>query len=97
MKKDGSINLKFIKSSINALSKKLIKSKTKPIIIIKSTVVPNTSEHFIRPLLKLNGLKESKHFEILSNPEFLREGLRFTFESTRIRASFNSEDILFPF
>ncbi len=97
MKKYDSINLKFIKSSINKLGKKLIKSKIKPIIIIKSTVVPNTSEHFIRPLLKLNGLKESKHFELLSNPEFLREGLRFTFESTRIKSSLNSGDILFPF
>lgn len=74
MKKDGSINLKFIKASIKELGKKLLESKTKPIIVIKSTVIPNTSEQFICPLLNSQGLKESKHFELLNNPEFLREG-----------------------
>lgn len=80
MKNNGSINLKYIKSSILELGEKLSKSKSKPIIVIKSTVVPNTSEDLVKPLLESLELKESKNFELLSNPEFLREG--FAIEDT---------------
>ena len=73
LNKLNEINLKFIKSVIGSISKKLKSNKTKPTIIIKSTVVPGTL-NFIKKLLEKYKNKEGIDFELLSNPEFLREG-----------------------
>jgi UDPglucose 6-dehydrogenase len=73
LNKLNEINLEFIKSVISSISKKLKSSKTKPTIIIKSTVVPGTL-NFIKKLFEKHKNKEGIDFELLSNPEFLREG-----------------------
>ena len=73
LNKLNEINLEFMKSVISSISKKLKSNKTKPTIIIKSTVVPGTL-NFIKKLLEKNKNKEGIDFELLSNPEFLREG-----------------------
>ena len=73
LNKLNEINLEFIKSVISSISKKLKYNKTKPTIIVKSTVVPGTL-NFIKKLLEKYKNKEGIDFELLSNPEFLREG-----------------------
>nr|AIF20308.1 UDP-glucose 6-dehydrogenase (UGDH, ugd) [uncultured marine thaumarchaeote KM3_89_C12] len=73
LNKLNEINLEFIKSVISSISKKLKYNKTKPTIIVKSTVVPGTL-NFIKKLLEKHKNKEGTDFELLSNPEFLREG-----------------------
>jgi UDPglucose 6-dehydrogenase len=73
LNKLNEINLEFIKSVIGSISKKLKSNKTKPTIIIKSTVIPGTL-NFIKKLLEKYKNKEGVDFELLSNPEFLREG-----------------------
>jgi len=73
LNKLNEINLEFIKSVIHSISKKLKYNKTKPTIIVKSTVVPGTL-NFIKKLLEKYKNKEGIDFELLSNPEFLREG-----------------------
>ena len=73
LNKLNEINLEFIKSVISSISKKLKSNKTKPTIIIKSTVVPGTL-NFIKKSLEKYKNKEGIDFELLSNPEFLREG-----------------------
>jgi len=73
LNKLNEINLEFIKSVISSISKKLKYNKTKPTIIVKSTVVPGTL-NFIKKLLEKHKNKEGIDFELLSNPEFLREG-----------------------
>ncbi len=46
----------------------------KPIIIIKSTVVPGTMKNLILPILeKKSNKKAGKDFGLISNPEFLQE------------------------
>ena len=59
MNKDGSCNIEIVRE---VLSK--INNTTKSIIVIKSTVVPGTTEKFN---------KEFKNLEIIFNPEFLTE------------------------
>lgn len=64
MKKDGSCNTSIVEDVISNLDKKACKHNAKPIIIIKSTIPPGTTE-------KLN--KEYNHIQCVFNPEFLRE------------------------
>ena len=72
---NGEINLKFIKNVIVEIGKNLKKTKNKPLIIVKSTVIPETSETVLLPLLeKFSQKSNGKGFGFLTNPEFLREG-----------------------
>mgnify|MGYP006110885161 CR=1 FL=1 len=72
---NGEINLKFIKNVIIEIGKNLKKIKNKPLIIIKSTVIPETSETILLPLLeKFSQKTNGKGFGFITNPEFLREG-----------------------
>jgi UDPglucose 6-dehydrogenase len=71
---DGKINLKNIELVIKEISLSLSKSKNIPIIVIKSTVIPKTSET-IRKILERNSKKkEGEGFGLVVNPEFLSEG-----------------------
>ena len=71
---NGSINLSIIKKAISTIGENLQKSKKKPIIFIKSTIIPGTIKKVILPILekKLNK-KNGKGFGLISNPEFLQE------------------------
>lgn len=73
-KKDGSIDLTMIKSVSAKIGTLLAKTKNKPAIIIKSTVVPETTIKVILPLLENKSKKKvGKDFGLITNPEFLRE------------------------
>lgn len=73
--KTGFIDLKMLKSAIKQIGNALKNTKNKPIIIIKSTVIPGTTENIVKPILEKNSHKSSdKGFSVLTNPEFLREG-----------------------
>ena len=73
-RKDGSIDLTMIKKVAKEIGKSLVKTKNIPIIIIKSTVVPETTIKTILPILeKESGKKVGKGFGLITNPEFLRE------------------------
>ena len=68
------MKLDFVKCVVNSISKNLKNLTTKPSIILKSSVIPGTAVNIIKPILEKNDNKEGIHYEILSNPEFLREG-----------------------
>ncbi len=72
--KNGSIDLKSVKSATEKIGSALRNSKNIPLIIIKSTVVPGSNNTIKKILEEKSGKKCSKGFELLSNPEFLREG-----------------------
>ena len=73
--KDGSINLRYIRSASNDIGKALRKKKGFHIIVVKSTVLPRTTEEVIKPIIeKVSGKKAYKDFGLAVNPEFLREG-----------------------
>ena len=71
---DGSINLSIIKKAVSTIGKNLQTSKKKPIILVKSTVIPGTMKKDILPVLeKKSNKKAGKDFGLISNPEFLQE------------------------
>ena len=73
-KPNGSIDLSKIKKAISTIAENLLKNDKKPIIIIKSTVIPGTAKKVILPILeKKSNKKNGKDFALISNPEFLQE------------------------
>ena len=73
-KRNGEIDLTMIKNVTNKIGKLLSKTQHKPIIIIKSTVIPGTTQNVILPILQRMSRKNvGKGFGLLTNPEFLRE------------------------
>jgi|TARA_B110000014_G_scaffold262382_1_gene256226 UDPglucose 6-dehydrogenase len=71
---NGSINLSIIKNAVTTIGKNLHKNKRKPIILVKSTVVPGTMKNVILPILEKESKKKAgKDFGLISNPEFLQE------------------------
>jgi len=72
--KNGKIDLSNIKSVSKSIAKNMINLKNNPSIIIKSTVIPGTTMEVVKPILEKNNLKESINFDLLTNPEFLKEG-----------------------
>jgi UDPglucose 6-dehydrogenase/GDP-mannose 6-dehydrogenase len=69
------IDLSFIKTVCAELAPWLAKAKNNPVIIVKSTVVPTTTDKVVIPLLeKLSRKTAGKDFGVCVNPEFLREG-----------------------
>ncbi len=73
-KEDGSIDLRYIESASRELSKILKESKEYKLVVVKSTVVPTTTEEKIIPILTESGKKIGEDFGVCMNPEFLREG-----------------------
>jgi UDPglucose 6-dehydrogenase len=68
-KEDGSSNLSFINQVVKIIASNI---KDYKIIITKSTVPPGTNEWIHQTLVEM-GIAEEL-FDIVSNPEFLREG-----------------------
>jgi UDPglucose 6-dehydrogenase len=88
--KDGSIDLTFVKSASKMIGdalKSADSSVSYPLIIVKSTVVPGTTENTVRPIIEENSKKKAgRDFGLAVNPEFLREGaaVRDMFEPDRV-------------
>lgn len=71
-KKDNTQDLSYIENTCKQIGKYLKKDQ---IIVIKSSVVPGTTQEKIIPLLeKHSKFKEGIDFFVAVNPEFLREG-----------------------
>jgi len=71
---DGKINLNYIKSAIENIAKSLKKKEQYHLIVVKSTVIPTTSEKVVKPILEnLSGKKCGVDFGLCMNPEFLTE------------------------
>jgi UDPglucose 6-dehydrogenase len=69
----GAVNLSFIKETAQEIGKNL--DNKGHIIIVKSTVVPGTTDSIVLPLLeKHSKLKAGVDFGVCMNPEFLKEG-----------------------
>lgn len=72
--KDGKIDLSIIETAIKELSI-LCKSKNEYfLVVIKSTIIPMTTENIIIPLIEKYSLKKAGYnFGVCFNPEFLRD------------------------
>lgn len=79
----GQFDLQSIRSAATSMGKLLSKDS---LVVIKSTVVPGTTERVIMPLLQLGGKKAGTDFGVCVNPEFLGVGsaLRNALDPDRI-------------
>ena len=68
----GTINLDFIKKATKQIHTILKEKSAHHVIVVKSTVIPQTTQLEILPILQ--DLIDRKTVDVLVNPEFLREG-----------------------
>ena len=68
--KNGSIDLSQISEVSENIGCLLKKKREKQLLIVKSTVIPGTTEKYVEETIQ----KYTKNFSIASNPEFLRQG-----------------------
>jgi len=72
---DGGIDLTYVKQVIKEIGKILKDFNKWHNVVIKSTVLPGTSQNILLPILeKYSEKKAGKDFGLSMNPEFLREG-----------------------
>ena len=73
---DGSLDLTYIKGEVEELGKELKTMDGYKTFVVKSTVIPGTTQNIVLPLLeKFSGKKAGIDFGLAMNPEFLMEGL----------------------
>ena len=76
---DGSINLDQIRDVSHTIGKSLASDDGYHTIIVKSTVLPGTSETLVIPIMEKESRKNAfVDFGAASNPEFLKEGTAVT-------------------
>ena len=74
-KPDGSIDLKQVQEAATEIGKALNKKEEYHRVVIKSTVLPGTTENLVKPILEKQTNKRcGSDFGLCMNPEFLREG-----------------------
>ena len=84
---DGSIDLHFIKTAAYEIGKALYLKRKYHVVVIKSTVIPGTTQNIFRPILEEESKKKcGTDFGLCMNPEFLRQGsaLNDTFHPDRV-------------
>jgi len=81
-KEDGSIDTRFVNAAAQEIGSRLGSTSGYRLVVVKSTVVPGTTEGLVRPALELrSGKKVGRGLGLAANPEFLHEGaaIRETF------------------
>ena len=68
-KEDGSIDLTYVKSAATSIASTLNGKKEPTVVIVKSTVVPGTTEEVVKPLFGT-----TSNVSVAMCPEFLRQG-----------------------
>ena len=72
---DGGINLSSVEAVVAEIAAAIRDSKTRPLIVLRSTCLPGTTANRVVPLLeKESGLIVGKDIHVVFHPEFLREG-----------------------
>lgn len=70
------IDLKYIRQVAQEIGKVLQKKRAYHVVVVKSTVVPGTTDEVVLPILEnTSGKKAGLDFGVGMNPEFLREGV----------------------
>lgn len=75
-REDGSLDLTFLEKAVRDVGEAIRSKNGYHLVVVKSTVMPTTTERVILPILeKHSGKKAGKDFGVCMNPEFLREGM----------------------
>lgn len=71
----GGINLSSVDSAVSQIGRTLRNSGDRPLIVLRSTCLPETTSKHTIPLLEgTSGLTVGKDIDVVFHPEFLREG-----------------------
>ncbi len=74
-KEDGSANLQYLESAIRTIAQNLRAKGNFHTVVIKSTVIPTTTNQVVKPILEeISKKKVGIDVGLVMNPEFLREG-----------------------
>lgn len=73
-RKEGYMHIEQIKEACLEIGLTLLRKPEKHYVVIKSTVLPGTSEECIKIISEVSGKKFPSEFSFAMNPEFLREG-----------------------
>ena len=88
IQRNGDVNIKYLSSVAIDIGKALRTKQAYHLVIVKSTVLPGTTEKIVKPLIEKHAKKKcGSIFDICYNPEFLREG-------SAIEDIFNSDKIV---
>ncbi len=71
---EGNIDLGIVRAASASLGDALKRKKGYHVVVVKSTVVPETTEKVVLPVIEKHSGKRAGDFGIAMNPEFLREG-----------------------
>lgn len=83
----GRIDIRPLKAASGSLGRALRKSDEYKVVVVKSTVVPGTTDSVVGPILeRQSGKKAGADFGLCMNPEFLQEGsaLKDSIEPSRV-------------
>ncbi len=73
--RNGKLDLSHIAGVCEDIGRAIRSKKTHHTVVVRSTVLPGTTEDFVAPAIaKASGKTVGKDFSICFNPEFLREG-----------------------
>jgi len=70
----GKLNLDYLFGTASQIGAALAQKSTFHLVVIRSTVFPGTNHKYGKLLEQYSGKKRFIDFDVLSNPEFLREG-----------------------
>jgi UDPglucose 6-dehydrogenase len=69
------IDLRFVRGASRQIGEALRDRQGYHVVVVKSTVVPGTTDEVVRPILEeASGKRAGRDFGVGMNPEFLREG-----------------------
>jgi len=71
---DGSLDLTTLFKVADTIASKLSCQGKYHVVVIRSTVPPGTCDLVAQIMERVSGLQAGRHFDVVSNPEFLREG-----------------------
>jgi UDPglucose 6-dehydrogenase len=87
------IDLSYIKEATENIGKVLSEKSDYHVVVVKSTVVPKTTEEVVIPILeKYSGKKAGEDFGVCMNPEFLTEISGSWSKDKSTKKDFFSED-----
>lgn len=70
----GAIDLSYLETAAAEVGRRLKTAQNYQVVVVRSTVVPGTTEAVVKPILEeVSGKQAGKDFGLCMNPEYLRE------------------------